>query len=274
MPDVYRCHFPGFDPLVRLRLGDAGCAPERWNSTEHPLRPSMPWTPGAAFSDVAAACFWPCAAELDVRRERWAADPWALGLVALGLALALASRPLARARWAWVLLAAAASVLFSVVLVGYATSRLWRNELSYSGVGTLTAAQVLLGFVAQRTWGWAEDHAHWVLLYVAAFGTLGLALGRGFVPEDVDPRAAAALETLLAAAALALFVVAQPSPAVALALGAGAAALKILAVDRRDDRWGRALTEATTRREVDKLLQSREFQKWLQRNHARVRVLR
>lgn len=276
MSDVYRCYAPSYDPRLKLTLSPHGCRPTHWNSTEHPFRKSIPWVLGSShFSDMARACFWPCASDLAVAHEPWIKDPWTVGCLLLGFSLVLISNSLSRARWVWIGLSCVFSVVFSVMIMGYATSKLWRNELSYSGVGTLTAVQVLVGFVLQKTWDWTEDHMHWVALYIFTFAVVGLAIGRGFVPEDVDPRASAALETIgVCVVCLVCFFAVLPSPTLAVMCSVIAIGLKFV-LDSSRNNWGyEKLAEVTTRREVGKLMQSPEFQRWFEKNHMRLRLLR
>lgn len=234
----------------------------------------MVWTSDDRFSGMGRACFWPCATEPVPEREMWISDPETMGWVVLGLAIVIAARHVSRWRGTWIALGCALSVLFSVVIMGYATSKLWRNELSYSGVGTLTAVQVLVGFVLQRTWGWVEDHVHWVMLYVAAFATLGLALGRGYVPETIDPRAAVVLETMIVVVAcLVCFFVPLSSPVLGAGLTTLAVGLMWASRHEAEDGWER-MGRATTRQEVGKLMQTPEFQNWMKKNHMRLRLIR
>ncbi len=271
MDSYRRCTEPTYDPRVRLVVV-SGCNPTHWNSTEFPFRRA--WTPGTAVSDMSVACFWPCSSELVVRREVWVYDSVALML--LGLVGVVVSKSASTSRNVWIGLGMLFSVLFSVVVMGYATSKLWRNEMSYSGVGTLTAFQVLAGYVLNRTWAWIEEYAHWALMYVGAFAMLGLALGRGFIPDDVDPRAAAVLETVWVVACMGMITHGTPSVVVALAQAALVMALKSRLSkggDSAEDEW-RRMGEANTHVEVAKLMATTEFQRWMQKNHYRLRLLK
>lgn len=266
---MIRCTTPTYDPRLGVRLMESGCTPTYFNSTETPFRRT--WSPSTTVSDMSQACFWPCA-DLHVSKEIWI-DSWSVACVVLGTAGVLASRSVSRSRSVWILVCMCLSVVFSVVIVGYATSRMWKNELSYSGVGTLTAVQVLLGFVLQKTWGWVEEYTHWVAAYVGAFALLGLALGRGFVPADVDPRAAVAMETVWTFMSLVVCVVHTPSMAVA-CIQCGVLVYLKTWWDWYDAAQYYAMASLMTRTEVAKLVETSEFKTWLSKNHMRLRLVR
>lgn len=266
---MMQCTEPTYDPRLVVRLLPTGCVPTHLNSTELPFRRT--WSPSMTVSDMSRACFWPCS-DLRTTKETWL-DAWSVWWILVGLVGVLVSRSAARSRSVWIALGMLFSVFFSVVIIGYATSRLWKNELSYSGVGTLTAVQVLAGFVLQKAWSWVEEYTHWVAVYVGTVGLLGLALSRGFLPDEVDARAATVLETVWVFVCVGMHVYHTPSVIVAGLQCVVALYLKSR-WDARDLTQYHALAALTTRTEVAKLMDTPEFRKWFLNNHMRVRVVR
>lgn len=211
-----RCRNPTFDLTALVRLSRDSVVRRWWSVDEWVGMIAERGQESVPFGDFGVACFEvPDGAPgplFEIERVSW--TQLFVPLV-IGLVLARAAPRICKEPVTYHLLAAAATVLFSVCVVPLALGGKVRAEIPRLGV--LSAAHVVGSFFVSQSERLAREYAPYVVAYlVASFGA-GFSVARGYIVE-VDPSAARATSTaltLFSAAAASAFV---PSPRVRVAI--------------------------------------------------------
>lgn len=220
---------------------------------------------------MSVACFWPCD-DPQFRREHASTDHFVLLMICC--LLILFSKRLASSRTVWICTVSALTIAFSFAMLSYLVfSRSdARSNFAWVAMGTIASFQAAAAYVFKSAW--MEEYGHWALGYASVFGTIGFALARGFIPQELDMRIVVVLETLVCVLGAVGCAYVIPSPVVNLAMCVLTLYIKIRWMDTSSDEAWKAMGEAYTRDQVRTLMSTPAFLKWMEKNHMRLRKLK
>jgi hypothetical protein len=269
-----QCTQPTFDPRVRIKV--SSCDPAYWNSTEW-MGVKRKYVSNVWVSDMSVSCFWPCGAETEFVREYVPTTYLAFSF--LSLICVVYSKRISNSRTVWITIATLLCVAFSFALLSYVASS-FRSDASKSGanaawlfMGAVASAQMAAAY-AWRNVFWIEEYGSWIFTYAFTFASIGFAFACGFVPLELDARVRTVFETLICISASYVVAYLVPSLLVSATASALAMYIKLNWIDRDLDIEWQKMGEAYTREQVQQLLKTPEFSKWMSRNHMRLRKLR